>query len=588
MKVSANALFPWKRAFRLSVLLPSSLFLLSSSFLFTGCQRHDARAELVILNGAEPQSLDPAIVTGQPDGRAAGALFEGLMRFDPHTGDPIPGIAERYDLSPDGLTYTFHLRTNALWSNGEPITAEDFVWSWRRALAPETAADYAGQLFFIRNAEEFCTSQTNAATGRRYTGEDVAVQATNSHTLVVELVAPTPFFPDLCAFRTLAVVPRRAIEKYGDRWVRAPDTAFSGPFTLAAWRVNDRIRLAKNPHYWNAAEVRLNTVDLLPQNDPNFCLNTFLRGDADLIFDKRRVPAELIDVLSRTNYMHRFEVLATFFYRYNVTRPPFNDPRVRKALGMVVDRQRIVERITRGGEKFGTHFTPPGLRGYAPPEGLAYDPVAARKLLTDAGFPEGKGFPLFRYLMPNTVQSAQIAVELREMWQKELGIRMEIQQLEWKVYLHEQGATNYDVSYSSWIGDYNDPNTFLDMFMSKNGNNRTGWSNARYDELMREGNSQVDPKKRAELLRQAETILAHDDVPVVSIFFEKGINLFRPEDVGGIYGTLNDEHPISAMYRIKPPGKPRAESSKVDSLALRGEATPPSARSASGTTSSTR
>ena len=195
---------------------------------------------------------------------------------------------------------------------------------------------------------------------------------------------------------------------------------------------------------------------------------------------------------------------------------------------------------------------PPGTVNYTVPEGLGYDPERARKLLAAAGFPGGKNFPTFHYLFNSSELNKQIAVELQSMWKNELGLTMELRQTEWKVYLSAQSTLDYDLSRSSWIGDYNDPNTFLDMFMSRNGNNRTGWNNPRYDELMREGNSQVDPKKRAEILRQAEAILVHDDAPVVTIFFEKGINLFRPEDVGGIYGTPNDEHPVSAMYRKKP------------------------------------
>ena len=566
MKLWTSALLRYERAFRLlpcaatanrrSFLLRFPQFLrltLGVSLLALGaCSRQQPRADIVLINGAEPQSLDPHIVTGQPDGRVAGALFEGLLQFDPRTGDAIPAIAERFDVSPDGLTYTFHLRSNAVWSTGEAITAADFVWSWQRALAPETGADYAGQLFYIRNAEGYCTGQTNAATGRRYTASDVAVRALDDRTLRVELVAPTAFFPDLCAFRTLAAVPRRAIEKYGDRWVRAPDVPFSGAFTLDFWRINDRIRLRRNPRYWNAAGVRVETVDYLPHNNPAFCLNALLTGEVDIILDKRRVPAELLDVLRQKPYAHPFDYLAVFFYRYNVTKKPFNDPRVRQALALAVDKRRIVERITRGGEAPATHLTPPGIGEYVPPEGLGYDPVVARKLLKEAGYPGGQGFPLFRYLTPNTVQGEQVAVELREMWQRELGVRMEIQQLEWKVFLHEQSRTNFDVSFSSWIGDYKDPNTFLDMFMANNGNNRTGWNNPRYDALMRAANSQVDRKKRAALLREAETILVRDDVPIVPEYFEKGILFFDPDKIEGIYPNLLDEHPASALRRKKP------------------------------------
>jgi len=377
----------------------------------------------------------------------------------------------------------------------------------------------------------------------------VAIRALDDYTLSVELVSPTSFFPDLCAFHTLAVVPRKAIEKYGDRWVRGKDTPFSGAFVLDSWRVNDRIRVRKNPRHWNAAEVRINTADYLAQIDPAFGLNAFLQGDADAIFDKRRVPAELLDVLRTNSYANSFNYLCTFFYRYNVTRKPFDDPRVRQAMALVVDKKRIVERITRGGERPASHLTPPGIRDYEPPEGLGYDPVRARQLLAEAGYPEGKGFPVFRYLTQTSVQTIQTAVELREMWERELGLHMEIKNIEWKVFLHDQSQTNFDLSSSSWIGDYKDPNTFLDMFMQNNGNNRTGWANPRYDALLREANSQVGSAKRWQLLRQAETILVRDEVPIAPLYFEKGILFFRTNKVGGLYGNMVDQHPLSAMYR---------------------------------------
>ena len=573
MKCFGNALFEQKRAFRFpgsrisrceemlalqrtrqSFLTSTATMAIVTVLLLTGCTRREPRADLVFINGGEPESIDPAIAVGQLDGRISETLFEGLLQFHPESGDAVPAIAERYDVSPDGLTYTFHLRTNALWSTGERITAHDFVWSWLRVLAPETASDYAGQLFYVRNAEGYCTGKTNPATGRRYTTNEVAIRALDDRTLRVELNAPTAFFPGICAFHTLAAMPSKAIEKYGDRWVRMPGVPFSGAFTLEFWRVNDRIRVRKNPHYWNADEVQVNTADFLPQTDEMFCLNAFLQGDADLIFDKRRVPAQLLDVLREQSYARKFDYLCTFFYRYNVTGK-FKDPRVRKALAMAVNKQRIVERITRGGERPARHLTPPGIRGYEPPLGVDYDPVGASNLLAEAGYPGGKGFPVFRYLAPTLGQPVQVAVELREMWERELGLRMEIQQIEWKVFLREQSQTNYDLSYSAWIGDYKDPNTFLDLFMERNGNNRTGWASARYDALMREANIQVGSEKRWQLLREAETILVRDEVPIAPLYFEKGILFFDPDRIEGAYGNLVDQHPVSAMRRKKPPGK---------------------------------
>jgi oligopeptide transport system substrate-binding protein len=548
MKHSVNALFRKKGAFAFLQVIAAVLL----AGALAGCGRETPRADLVLINGAEPQSIDPHIANGQPDGRVSSSLFEGLLMFDPKTGDAIPAIAERYEVSSNGLVYTFHLRTNALWSTGEPITAHDFVWSWRRALAPETGSDYAGQLFYIKNGENYAKGRTNPATAQRYTAEDVAVRAVDDRTLQTELIAPTAFFPNLCAWRTLAVVPREAIEKHGDRWVRQPGVPFSGPFVLESWRVNDRIRVRKNPHYWNAAAVQIETAEFLPHHVPSFCLNAFLVGDADLIFDKRRVPAELMDLLREKPYTHAYDALATFFYRYNVTQKPFDDLRVRKALAMAIDKKRLIERITRGSEKPATHFVPPGLEPYSSPEGVGHDPEAARKLLAEAGYRDGKGFPAFRFLTPGTVQAVQIAVELREMWQHELGIRMEIQQLEWKVFLREQSRTNFHVSFSSWIGDYKDPNTFLDMFMQGNGNNRTGWANFRYDDLLRRGNAEVDRVKRFEMLSQAEGILVRDELPIVPLYFERGYLFYDPEKLEGIWPNLVDQHPLWAMRRKQP------------------------------------
>ncbi|MBI3875838.1 MAG: peptide ABC transporter substrate-binding protein [Verrucomicrobia bacterium] len=508
-------------------------------------------ADLVIINGAEPDSLDPAIISTQTEMRIVKALYEGLTRLEGTNGTPEPALAERWDISPDGTIYTFHLRSNAVWSTGQPITADDVVWSWRRALDPVTGAEYAGQLFFIKNAENYFTGKTNSATGKRFTAEDIAVQALNARTLRVELISPTAFFLDLCAFPTLAVVPRFWIEKHGDRWLMEQPLPVNGCYQLEFWHMNDRVRLRKNPRHWDAAHVRSAVVDFLPVGTPSTALNLYETGQADVIWDKNLVPNELMDVLGKRPDCHLFDYLGTYFYRYNVTRKPFNDPRVRKALALALDRRKLVERITRSGERPTSHFTPDGIGVYRPPDGLGYDPELARKLLADAGFPGGKGFPAFNYLYKTDKMDEQVAVELQAIWQRELGIKMELRAMEPKVYYTSQSALDYDLSRSSWIGDYNDPNTFLDMFMSGNGNNRTGWANTNYDALVRRANSQTDPHKRAELLREAETLLVRDDLPVVPLYFYAGVNFFDTNKISGIQQNLLDEHPIHTVARRK-------------------------------------
>lgn len=516
-----------------------------------GCVQREPRADLVIINGAEVESLDPAIITGQPDLRVVMALFEGLLRNDPETGGPIPGLAERWEISPDGRRYTFHLRTNAMWSTGEPITAADVVYSWRRVLDPGTGADYAGQLFPVRNAEAYNSGQIKDPSR-------IGALALDAHTLRVELENPTAYFLDLCAFQTLAVVPRQTIAKYGDRWLMARPLPVSGAYQLEAWRLNDKIRLRKNPRYWDAANTRSEVVDILPVGIPTVALNLYETGAADIAWDKELVPADMVDLLLKRPDFHAYDYLGTYFIRFNVTRKPFDDVRVRQALALAVDKKRIVDKITRAGELVASSLCPAGIVHYHPPAGLGYDPAAARRLLAAAGYPEGKGFPAFDYLFNapaggGAKMHEKIAVELQQMWKQELGIHVELRQMEFMVYLNSQSHLEYDTSRSSWIGDYNDPNTFLGMFMSNNGNNRTGWKSERYDRLLREANLQLDPVQREKSLQQAESLLVREDPPIIPLFFYKGINYFDAQKIHGIYVDRNplDLHPINVIWKVR-------------------------------------
>jgi oligopeptide transport system substrate-binding protein len=509
-----------------------------------GCARSEPPADLVILNGAEPESLDPAVVTGEADGRVALELFGGLTRYEPTNATPVPDLAENWDLSPDGKVYTFHLRAGTVWSTGEPITAQDFVYSWRRVLNPATASEYAGQLFYLKNGEAYNT-------GKITDPAQVGVQAADERTLRVELANPTAFFLQLCTYVTLRVVPRQAIEKLGDRWLMVHPVPCSGPYQLAAWRINDRIRLRKNARYWDAANTRSEIVDLLPCTSANTALNLYETRAVDIVWDKNLVPTELLDLLLQRPDFHSFPYLGTYFIRFNVTRKPFDDARVRKAFALAIDKGRIVEKITRGGEQAASSYTPPGIPGYNTPEGLGRNVGLARQLLAEAGFPAGKGFPTFDYLCDTTSrQHEQIAIELQDMWQRELGVHLEIRKMEWKTYLRAQAELDYDLCRSSWIGDYNDPNTFLDMFMSNNGNNRTGWKNARYDALVREANAQVDRQQRARLLREAEILLVREAAPIAPLFYYAGLDYYDTNRIEGIYANILSQNPIRSIYRV--------------------------------------
>jgi oligopeptide transport system substrate-binding protein len=513
--------------------------------LLVGC-RPEPRADLVIYNGNEPETIDPHLLTGQPDGRIAAAFFEGLTRFNPTNARATPGLAADWQISPDGCVYTFHLRTNLTWSTGEPITAEDFVWSWQRAIDPKTGADYAGQLFYVKNGEAI---NTNGISDVRQLG----IRAVDPLTVEVQLHHPTPFFLDLAASRIFCVVPRRHLEKFGKNWMQVNPLPCSGAYEFVDWRVNDRIRIRKNPRYWDAAQVELKTIDIRSGDNPAAALNVYLTGGVDVIVDKTAMPTELLPQLLKRPDFHRFPYLGTYFLRFNCTRPPFQDVRVRQAFCLVLDKQRITDRITGAGEAPTDTLTPPGTGGYQPPPGLHRDVARAKRLLAEAGYPGGRGFPAIEYMYNvGTRMHEQIAIEMKATLAQELGVTLQLRPLEWGPYLEDMAHLNYDLIRGSWIGDYEYPNTFLDLFTRNNGNNRTGWGSDEYDRLMAEANASLDESERFRLLRQAEALLIQQEVPILCVYHYVGVFAFDPTQWTGIFPNATDEHPFYSMRRVSP------------------------------------
>ena len=526
---------------RQSVHLWAVLYLvLAVLILCSGCSPQP-RADLVFLNGAEPETLDPALITGQPEGRVANALFEGLLTFD-KSGKPQPGMAESWTVSEDGRIYTFTLREGLTWSDGTPLTARDFVESWRRTLDPATASEYAYQLHYIKNARAFNE-------GKSADFSQVGVSALDDQTLRVELENPTPFFADLCAFVTLLPVPLHVIREHGDDWIKPGRLVSNGAYVLESWRLNDQIRLRKNPRYWNADAVEMRTIDVLPVSKANTAFNLYSSGQADLMMDKGLVPPALLGEIKKRDDFHAAPFLGTYFLRFNCTKAPFSDPRVRRAFSMVIDKQSIVDRITRAGELAADSFVPPGAGGYEPFGQCGRNGVEeARRLLAEAGFPGGKGFPMVNYLYSEGELNEAIAVELQSMWRQSLGVNVQLLRQEWKVYLNSMSRLDYDIARSSWVGDYPDPNTFLDMFVTGGGNNRTGWSDPRYDQLIAAAAAETDRPARYEILREAEKILVCEEMPVCPLYFYVGIQLYDSKKLGGIEGNVLDEHPLKAMF----------------------------------------
>ena len=500
-------------------------------------------ADLTICNGDEPQTLDPAIITGQLEGRLALVIFEGLTTRDPK-GNIVPGVAESWTRSPDGLVYTFHLRPEAKWSNGAPLTADDFLNSWERALNPATGSQYAYQLYYLVNGEAY-------GTGKITDFSKVGVKAPDAHTLVVTLTHPTAFFLELTSFQTLCPVYLPNIKKYGDDWMKPGNLVSDGPYILKTWRLNDYIMLEANPYYWG--QVGFKRIKVLPTSNATTSLNLFASGKTDLILDKNSVPASLVDDLRDKPYFHTNPFGGTAFLRYNVKRKPFDDIRVRLALALAIDKDDIVRKITRAGEPVADTLVPPGNVDYHPPQGLHYNPGEARRLLAEAGYPGGKGFPDVQMLYAKRSTPEQVATEMQALWQKELSITsIHLRGQEWKVYLNTQSEIDFDLCLSAWVGDYGDPQTFLDMFVTDGGNNLTNWSNPQYDQLLQQSENTADIAKRMQLLQQMEQILVVKDLPIVPLYNYVGIVLYRPEKMTGFEPNIVDDH---RWNEFRPPDK---------------------------------
>jgi oligopeptide transport system substrate-binding protein len=514
-------------------------------------------ADYTFNNGTEVATLDPARVTGVPEGRIIKALFEGLVVKHPRTLKPMPGMAESWSVSEDLLTYTFYIRKDAKWTNGEPVTAHDFVYSWKRFLKAQTAAEYAYQLWYVQGAEAY--TKENDENGEPLNSFDtVGIKANGDYILKVKLKSPTPFFMDLMAFYPMFPVNKTNIEEAMARWpdnnewemqwLRPENLVTNGPFTVEYRRVNDRIRLKKNPDYWDADNVAMNTIDALTIEQAGTALNTYLTGSTHMI------PSVLPNLIPKLMPREDFEPVAylgTYFYRVNTTKPPFDDVRVRKALAITVNRKDIVEKITKAGQVPAYGLVPPGMTGYVPAEFAALDPTAAkikaRELLAEAGYGSGgKPFPVMEVHYNTSEAHRDIAEVVAQTWRDQLGIDAKLQNQEWKVYLDTQNNLGFDVSRSAWIGDYPDPNTFLDMFVTGGENNKTGWGNAEYDRLITASASEADPTARLAILKDAEAILM-DEMPIIPIYFYVTQNMVAPR-LGGFYGNIQDEHFPKFLY----------------------------------------
>ena len=519
-------------------------FALGIALLLTACTGGETNVEqgnregiLHYGNGSEPQGLDPHVVTGVPENHLIRALFEGLAVKNPYTLEPEPGVAESWDISEDGRVVTFHLNPDARWSNGDPITADQYVWSWKRALHPEMGNLYAYMLYPVKNAEAFATGQLDDF------GE-VGVKALDPRTLEVTLTERTPYFIQLMDhYSTFAVHPPtvlahgRMTDRF-TRWTRVDNMVNNGPFDLTEWKLNRRIRVEKSDTYWDRERVRLNGVVFYPTENVVSEERMFRAGQ---LHYTQSIPLEKIPVYqAMADSPYRQDpYLGTYFYLVNTQRPPLDDVRVRRALAMAVDRKSLSETVMQDSVVPAWSITPPGTLGYEPPQLFSYDPDAARRLLAEAGYPEGEGWPGIELMYNTNEAHRKIAVAVQQMWKDALNIEITIANQEWKVYLDAVSTMNFDIARRGWIGDYVDPNNFLDLYLADGGNNNTGFADPVYDEMiLRKAPQAGSREERFRIFYEAEKRLM-EQMPIIPIYTYTSKHLVH-ESVRGLASNVMD------------------------------------------------
>ncbi len=525
-----------------------------------GCSR-DQRTpvqigdELQILhlgNGDEPADIDPHITVGMPERRIQIALFEGLVTKSAETLEPMPGVAESWDVSDDGLTYTFYFNPNARWSNGDPITPEDFIWSWRRTLAPELGNQYAHSLYYITNAEAYHRGEIDDFS-------KVGVEVLDERTLRITLNAPIPYFLELLDHHSLYPVHPPTVERFGGRtvrgtaWTRPENFVGNGAFTLKRWEPHRVLVVERNPYYWGADDVRLQEIHFHPVQEGTTEDRMYRAGQLHIAGLSVNLPVER--VLAKQEQQHpeleTYDAFITYYYEFNTRKPPLDDVRVRQALTYAINREQITERVVRVGDQPAYHLTPPNTAGYTSRARVKQDEELARQLLAEAGFPNGEGFPRLTILYNTMEHHQRIAVVIQQMWKQVLNIDVNITNQEWRVYLANKRTGDFEIGRAGWIGDYYDPNTFLGTMVSDSGNNYTGWGNAEYDALIAEAARTGDREVRHELFQRAEAILM-EEVPLAPIYFYVRNNFISPS-VRGWHNNIMEHVDYRPVY-LEPQG----------------------------------
>jgi oligopeptide transport system substrate-binding protein len=481
---------------------------------------------------SEPPTADPGLAEDNISGAVIRAVFDGLTRLDKNA-KPIEGVAEKIDISDDKLTYTFHLR-DSKWSNGDPVTAHDFEFAWKRVLDPATGAKYAYQLYYVKNAEAYNKGKASR--------DDVGVKALDDKTLQVTLEHPTPYFLELTAFYTYSPVNKKVVEG-NKNWANEASTIVgNGPFKMESWDHKNQMTLVKNDSYWDKDAVKIDKIKFSMIEDENTELSMFQQGDFDWAGKPlSSLPTDSIPHLKEQGILQTEPLAAVYWYKFNTEKPPFNNAKIRKAFAYAINRQEIIDNITQTGEIPATGAVPTTMT--IKPDGYFKDnDVATAKKLLEEGMSElgiTKLPPIT--LSYNTYEAHQkIAQAVQDQWKKNLGVDVTLQNQEWKVYIDTLHSGDYQIGRMGWLGDFNDPINFLELFKEKdNGTNDTNWENPQYKDLLNKALVEPDTEKRKKILINAEQILM-DEMPIAPVYFQTDAWVQNPKLKGVTVDVLGN------------------------------------------------
>lgn len=529
--------FPIARSRIVSAFLAMSILILGVLTLISGCTRHtsphsnpQSEPRVFRINiGTEPPEMDPIKVTDLTSFGIVLNIMRGLTLID--KGMAVrPAIAERWEKSPDGYHYTFHLDPKAQWSDGKPVTAQDFINGWKRALDPKNAAEYAFFLFEVKNGKAYYD--------RKITDfNQVGVHALDDHTLAVDLERPIAYFTALMASPIAMPIRQDIVDKYGDSFTEAGHFIGNGPYVLDSWIHENRLTLKPTPYY-HKSKPGIDAVEMLMVNDANTSVVMYENDELDFIETPTSIPSFDVRRLKRQPDYHTGMILLIYYFGFDTSRPPFNNPKVRQAFAYALDRSYF-PRLMQSGQKPFKSWIPPGLVGYNAEMGLGYDPQKAKRLMSEAGYPDGKGFPKVTFAY-RTMYDIQKEAEIAQyLWKKTLNVDVKLENMEWKVFLNRLKTNPPNIFRLSWYADYPDADTYMSMFITTSGNNYTRWKNNQYDAWVAQAGVTQNKAERQKLYDQAQKLILEEDTAFIPTYIgEKGY-MVKPRFQGVQVTELN-------------------------------------------------